>query len=482
MFDENSALGQVPPSFMKLSNSKESTIDINPKKIKEMLRRFHRFPTENRQQLWTYILQLPGNQTAFDALMSKAQLPQARRLCSAKGCGKKTLAIVNALIHWHAPLINCDWLPPLVQKLVLGFRNEPLFCFEVTVTLLTNFFAEWISDVPGPPPEVISRIDAIFSNHDPDLRDALGTALVVWPVYRSIFAELLYDKGWLDLMDVVICSAPQFLEFLAVAWVVVNGPQLRIDHQVFHSTRRAVDIDKMVVEAQRVAKGCAPTLLSNQAFKPLVSPHYPIIEANSDAVVLRTLQSDHDRLAELQARLQEERRQADEAEKIKERRKQTVESIQQLHRAKEDEERIETAKAATALEQQMKRLRLEGKLLRQADERQFLELWESDWDSGIDLAAAKGAMTGFSAKTGDEVVDSDAIRFQAMTNLRQSDIMARDSRRVSVSRAKHARSELDSQFHQRALHAEVIRLSNNPVLLANASAIKPVAKPKPDDA
>lgn len=49
-------------------------------------------------------------------------------------------------------------------------------------------------------------------------------------------------------------------------------------------------------------------------------------------------------------------------------RKQTVESIQKLH-AKEDEESTETAKAATALEQQMKRLRLEVKLLCQADER-----------------------------------------------------------------------------------------------------------------
>lgn len=94
-------------------------------------------------------------------------------------------------------------MPPLVQKRVLGFQNEPLFCFEVnTVTLLTNFFAEWTPDVLGHPPEVISRIDDIFSNHDTYVRDAIDTAFLVWPVYRSIFAELLYDKGLLDIRNV----------------------------------------------------------------------------------------------------------------------------------------------------------------------------------------------------------------------------------------------------------------------------------------
>jgi hypothetical protein len=109
----------------------------------------------------------PWQRVVIPRVHEQGALPQARRLCSAKGYGRKTLAIVNALIHWHAPLINCDWLPPIVQKLVHSFRDDPLFCFEVSVTFLTNFFAEWTSDFPGPPPEVLSRIDAIFSTTTP---------------------------------------------------------------------------------------------------------------------------------------------------------------------------------------------------------------------------------------------------------------------------------------------------------------------------
>ena len=477
MYGENSSIDQAPNALIKLTANSDATVDINPKKLKEVLSRFHCFPTENRKQIWSYILQLPRNEDAYKSFANRSQLPQARKLCSQKNCGKKTLNIVNALIHWHAPLINCEWLPPLVQKLVIGFRDDPLFCFEVAMTFLTNYFSEWVSEVPGPPPEVLSRIDAIFSNYDPDLRDALGTALVVWPAYRSIFSEVLYDRNWYDLMDVLISSAPQFLEFLVVAWIVVNGPQLRIDHTTFHMTRRAVDINSLIKTAQKIHSTCSPTLIADLKFHGLPSPQYPIIEASADAVVLRTLQSDHDRLSDLQKQLLEERRQVDEAEKIKNRRKQTFDSIQQLHVAKENEERVETAKAAAALDTQMKRLRLEGKRLRQKDEWQFLEAWQADWEQGIDMSA-KTKTKSFASEQEENMIDNDAIRFQAMTNLRQSDLLAREARKNSVTLARHARGELDAQTHKRELHDEVNRLANNPVLLANVSSIKPVSKPK----
>jgi hypothetical protein len=251
----------------------------------------------------------------------------------------------------------------------------------------------------------------------------------------------------------------------------VNGQQLRVDYETFHVTKRAVNIDNLVEVAKKVAATCSPTLRTHQQFRPLPSPRYPIIEASAEAVVLRTLQSDQDRLAELQEQLLEERRQADEAEKIKERRKQTYESIQQLHRVREDEERIEAATASSALETQMKRLKLEGKLLRQADERLFLDAWETDWDVAVDPGAGR-AIDEMDAKTSDELIDKDGIRFQAITSLRQFDLMAREARRSSMVRAKHARRELDAMVHKRAMHAEVARLANNPVLLANSSAIR----------
>ena len=470
MYDSYSSVAHAPNGYIRLGGKNEPDTEINSKKLITFLTRFDCYPADFRKEIWEFILQLPRNEKAFKIYCSKAQLPQARKLCSAKGCSQKCLTIFNALIHWHAPLINCDWLPPFVDKIVRAFGKDPLFCFEVVITFLTNYFSEWLSVVPGPPPDVISRIDAILAHRDLPLREALGTGFAAWPVYRSCFAEILYDQSWFDLMDVVFSSNPQFFEFLVVAWLEVNASQLRLDHATFHTTRRPVNVKRLVETAQDIWAHAPQTLFITMEFKPLSSPNYPIIEASTDAVVLRTLQSDHDKLANLQKQLMEERRAADEAEKVKARKKQTFDTIEQLHRAKADEERLETAKASVALDQQMKQIRLEGKRLKLTDERQFMDQWIHDWSQGIDTTS-RSMKNAFGSTENEEtdVVDKDSLRIQSLTNMRQSDTLTREMRRSSVGRAKQARSELDAQSHQRALHSEVMRLANDPDLLTNSS-------------
>lgn len=470
MYDDFSAVNQVTSTLIKLDNNASAAVEINPQKLKNMLKKYHCFPADHRKQIWSHLLQLPRNQEAFEQFMSKAPLPHAKKLCLQKGCKGRVIKLVNALIHWHASLINCEWLPLFVQKLDKAFGSDQLFCFEVTLTCLTNFFAEWLSELPGPPPDVLSRIDAIFAHNDPLLRYDLGTALVIWPVYRSFFAEILYDRAWLELMDVILSSNLQFYEFLVVAWMEINGDQLRIDASTFHSTRRPVNTVQLIKKAEEVCQYIPRNLQSNAVFRILPSPNYPIIEANTDAVVLRTLQSDHDRLAALQKQLLDERRIADDAELTKKRKQETFESIQRLHQKKEEKERIATAKAAGDLDQQMKKLRLEGKLIKQSDERQFLESWQAEWRNGIDTTSTfiNKPYAGMKSK---EVLDDDEIRFQSLKNLRQSDYMTRDARKTSVARGKHARNELDAQIHETAVHTELMQLSFNPDL-ANMSVIK----------
>jgi hypothetical protein len=429
-----------------------------------------------RKQLWAYVLQLPQNKADFDRFMNRPQLPQARNLCAAKNAGKKTYEIVNALIHWHAPLMNCDWLPCLVQKLVRAFRNDAIFAFEVVISLLTNLFGDWISDMPGPPPEVLARMDAILANHDTALRVSLDTAMVIWPIYRSIFAEILYEENWLNVMDIIISSYPQFLEFLVVAWVDMNGSQLKIDHRIFHATKRSINVQKLVATAENVAAECSESLCVRRKFRPITAPHYPLIDLNANAMALGTLQSDYDYLATLQQKVHEERTEADEAEIINERKKQTYESIQQQHRAKEAEDRIAAAAAISALDEQIKRLKLEGKLFRIADEKQLLESWKADWEVGIDLSLSRPPTTELNSGDNDVIVDQDAIRLQSLSNLGQSDQMVREARRSAVVRSRQSRSELDAQLRNRALRGEVRRLASNPRLLMNASPLKPKNK------
>ena len=84
-------------------------------------------------------------------------------------------------------------------------------------------------------------------------------------------------------------------------------------------------------------------------------------------------------------------------------------------------------------------------------------------------ASDSGYASGSTENEETDVVDKDSLRIQSLTNMRQSDTLIRETRRASVGRAKQARSELDAQSHQRALHSEVMRLANDPDLLTNSS-------------
>ena len=469
MYGEGSALSLAPATVVNLENGAATGVEINSVKLKEMLQRHYSYPADHRKQLWSYILQLPRNKDEFEYLRSKSQIPQAVSMCRDKGCRKRVGSLFSALIHWYAPVINCEWMPHFLQKLDAEFGRDQLFCFEVTVTFLVTFFNEWITELPGPPASILSRIDTILTNYDPDLRDALGSGLVSWSVYRSSFAEVLYDRSWLEVMDVILSSAPQFLEFMVCGWIVLNGSQLRQGAAAFHATRRPVNCDELVKSALRVWKKTLPQLKIDSAPVFLSPGEYPLIESKSSAAMLRSLQSDYDKLMELQRQLQEEKKKADDAERVKQRKQQTFDSIEEIRGAQERQERIDTARAAAELDNEMTRLRLEGRRLRQNEETLFIEQWRQEWDNEVDFSAM---MMPHSSKQSVEVIDEMDMRMQSLMNMRQSDVLARDARRVTVLRAKHVRREMEAQVHENELMNELRGIASNHALLVNMSPIK----------
>lgn len=462
MFDDYSPLASLHKKSIQLNPSDPNLIEINAQKIKRILDTKRCFRANDRKALWSYILQLPNNKDEYKALSLKPSLPQAKELCEKIHCQKETFPIFNSLVHWHASLIHCMWLPPFVDQLTRGFSKDPVFVFEVIITFLTNQFGEWIRDVPGPPPDVIARIDAIFAFFDPALREEIGTGFIGWPVYRSSFAENLYEHSWFEIMDNILCSSPQFLEFMVVSWLDVNANQLRIDHKVFHATKRPINVIKFVDRAKEMIKNVNKSLLTFNQFKPIPTGTYPFIESSSDAVVLRTLQSDYEKLEQLQQKLSNEREIADDAEKVKERRRQAINSINELHYSKENEEKHETAKASVAIDSQMQRLRLEARKMRLNDELHYLDQWINDWNSGVDFST-KSLKSNFGINK--EVAKNDDIkRFQAYSSMRQNDNLLQESRKMVISRARQARSELDSLAHQKSLEDEIRNLADNPDL------------------
>lgn len=469
MFNEYSPLFLTKPKQENFLSNSEQPTEISSEKLQQLLKKFHYFPDKARKKIWSYVLQLPNNVEEAKKFRQKAPLPQVKALCEQKGASEQAFRLANALVHWHAPLINCEWLPCMAQKLTFAFPNSPTFCFEVVIVLLTNVFSEWLADIPGPPPEVLSRIDAILSYDAPSFRDALGSGLVAWPAYRSIFSDILYDRPWLELMDYILLSEPQFVEYTVIAWLELNEAQLRYDHETFNSSQRPVSVPILIKKAIEVYNRAPKSTHIYHQFKPLTGKFYPLVEGSSDAVVLRTLESDQDRLSSLQAQLAKERKEADDAELIKLRKQQTFDSIEKIHERKATEEKLQTSRAAAELEKQMRFIRLESIRLKQSEETQFIDQWKHEWERKMDFSTR--SLQSKLVKTREDEDDNSDDAITIMTNLREGDNLLRESRRVSVSRGKQTRSEIEAQVHQRSVHNEVNKLATNPELLTETKVV-----------
>ncbi|EAY22305.1 hypothetical protein TVAG_377840 [Trichomonas vaginalis G3] len=464
MFNEYSPMAMAEPTFMQLGPPGEPPADISPKKLIRLLKKFNFFPDQHRKMVWSYVLKLPNNVKEAQSFKSKPTLPNVKTLCDNQHVSQAAFRLTNALVHWHTPLINCDWLPQMAQKLTNAFPNSFTFCFEVVIILLTNAFGEWMTQIPGPPPEVLSRIDTIFATEFPSLRDSLGTSLVAWPAYRSIFSTSLYDRPWIQLMDFILLSEPQFLEFAVIAWLGMNETQLHEDHETFNIAPRPVAVPILVENAIKLYNKSPPAFHVYRTFKYLNDKFYPTIEGSSDAVVLCTLQSDQERLLALQKQLEVERKQADDAELAKTRKEQTYRSIEAMHEKKKQEEKLATSRASVELEKRMQQIRLESVRLKQAEELQFIEQWENEWEKRMDFSHSN-LSSKLNNSMGLNKEEEDDNKLTSMASMRDGDLLLRESRRVSISRGKHARSEIESQVHQRAVHNEVNKLAMNPEML-----------------
>ena len=363
------------------------------------------------------------------------------------------------------------------EKLTNAFPKSFTFCFEVAITLITNTFAEWISDMPGPPPDVLSRIDSILSFDNPEFRDALNSGLVAWPAYRSIFSDILYERPWLELMDYILLSEPQFIEYCIIAWLEMNEAQVRMDHETFNAAPRPAAIPFLIRDAIALYQRAPYSTHSFRYYKPLSKGFYPRIEGNNDAVVLRTLQSDQDRLAALQTQLEQEKKLADETERIKFRKQQTFDNIEKLHEKKANEEKLQTSRAAAQLEKQMKMIRLESVRLKQAEEKNFIDQWRREWCKNMDFSmSSMQAQLGQHTSEFTDIIERTDEKLNLMLGMRDADNLIRDTRRVSISRGRHARAEIEAQVHNRIVHNEVNKLASNPELLSKAPKFKSTKK------
>ena len=109
--NKNSALNQIESKPFYLHNHDETKVEVTNKKIKKVLNRYHCFPSNNRKEIWSKILQLPANSNAFKYFTNCPHLQQTRNYFP-----QKKVLQENPWNHWCAYSLACSiawmWLTP----------------------------------------------------------------------------------------------------------------------------------------------------------------------------------------------------------------------------------------------------------------------------------------------------------------------------------------------------------------------------------
>ena len=129
---------------------------LNKKNLIDIIQNQYSFPDEQRVVMWRYLLHLPMNEPQYTLLASQQLHPAVRQLTSSlpikyTSISTRLSRLLSALMYWHPPLAECDWLPALVFPFLRVFERDSLVTFEVVATVIMNWCQEWLNFIPNPP-------------------------------------------------------------------------------------------------------------------------------------------------------------------------------------------------------------------------------------------------------------------------------------------------------------------------------------------
>lgn len=240
---------------------------FNKKLLIELIMKRYSFPENHRPLMWRYILRIPMNDEQYTTLASQPVHPTIRLLPNSlpirfSAVSHRLMRILSALVYWHPPLAECDWLPALVYPFLVIFGRDKLATFEVIMTVITNWCSEWLHFIPNPPITILSRIDKIARRHGGEAPLARA-----WPALRSFCGEVASTEVAKMILDNILSFKPVFIEYLIASYALLK-PGSIIDEFNY----------KFVINrARKFFEQEAATSPNQNNFSPLPHGYYPIL-------------------------------------------------------------------------------------------------------------------------------------------------------------------------------------------------------------
>ena len=239
--------------------SKKTLIDMLNKKLS--------FPEEHRDIMWRFLLRLPLNHEQYMTLSSQPIHPLIRTLPNSlpikfSVVSHRLMRLLSALVYWHPPLAECDWLPSLIYPFLCIFGRDKIVTFETIMTIIVNWCGEWLNFIPNPPITILSRIDKIAKDHGGQAPQKRA-----WPALRSFFGEVATSTSAKMMLDNILSSRPVFLEYLVASYCLLKDGSIIDELNVKHVINRArvyyekdLDENPNQIVFNPLPKGYYPTL------------------------------------------------------------------------------------------------------------------------------------------------------------------------------------------------------------------------------
>merc|ERR1711871_611928 len=143
--------------------------------------------------------------------------------------------VLSALANWSPIFADLPYLPNMVFPFVHFYGANIIGAFECTASFLMGWCSQWFETYPHPPITLLTTIDRLLDNHDPELRVSLQARELEsrqygWQMMRSLFTQVLTSREWLALMDcfMVHRDEPGLLIIAVVAYLIYfRAPILR---------------------------------------------------------------------------------------------------------------------------------------------------------------------------------------------------------------------------------------------------------------
>ena len=233
------------------------------RKLKHLLDTYGEFPEKYRILIWKTLLCLPQNRGAHFALKKQGTHSAFETLEDDYPIRNTVLldrlsGLVSSLAHWTPLFGQVTYLPAFVFPFIKVFGADELSCFEAAATILSNWCKEWFEMFPGPPLQLLARVEDSLIKADPGLAQAMsktgGVQVHAWTLLQSLFSEVLSRHEWLKLFDHVLSNPPSFMECFVVAYLsyfrqsIMSAPT-KDEVYLFFRRSEPVNINQVLLRA-----------------------------------------------------------------------------------------------------------------------------------------------------------------------------------------------------------------------------------------